>query len=59
MTYEEYMNMPFKTGGNGEPYYMKDELGDLNRRTRRWLKRELHKGNVPSFDEVWAKQMGE
>lgn len=59
MTYEEYMNTPFKTGGNGEPYYIKDELGNLNRKTRRWLKNELSKGRKPSFDEVWAKQMEE
>lgn len=58
MTYEEFMNMPFKTGGNGEPYYLKDELG-INRKTRRWIKLELSKGNVPSFDDIWVKQMEE
>lgn len=59
LLYEEFMKTPFKTGGNGEPYYIENELGKLNRVTRRWLMKELAKGRKPSFDEIWMVQMGE
>ena len=59
MTYEEFMTTPFKYGGNGEEYLLKDELPNLNRRTRRWIAQELKKGRQPHFEDIISYQQGE
>lgn len=49
MTLDEYLQLPFKTDGEGNDILIKDIFVSISRRIRRKIQRELKKGKIPDI----------
>ena len=53
MTYDEFMNTPFKNDGEGNPVALKDVLPTLTRPQMKYIQSRLKKGRIVHIEEIF------